>query len=91
MADVQIEWNILVYKITVWAKSFKSKPFIGIQNIPRMVSWSNPKMLILLSRCRNNGILEYWNDDILKNEPSSSLELKNIENFNIINIFQDLI
>jgi hypothetical protein len=30
-----------------------------------MVSWWDPKIHILLSRYRNNGILEYWNDDIL--------------------------
>jgi hypothetical protein len=34
-----------------------------------MVSQDDPKIRTLLERCRNNGRLEYWNDDFLLKNP----------------------
>ncbi len=45
---------------------------IGAQNTSGVVSPADPKIRTLLKRCRNNGILEYGNDDIfLKTQYSS--------------------
>jgi hypothetical protein len=38
-----------------------------------MAIYSDPKIYTLLKRCRNNGILEYWNDDILLKTQYSSV------------------
>jgi hypothetical protein len=38
-----------------------------------MASQADPKIRTLIIRCRNNGILEYWNDDILLKTHYSSI------------------
>jgi hypothetical protein len=38
-----------------------------------MASQADPKIRTLIKRCRNNGILEYWNDDILLKTHYSSI------------------
>ena len=47
----------------VWTRN------IGVQNTFKMICQEDSKMRALLKRCRNNGILEYWNDDILLKNP----------------------